>query len=669
MTVTIQIDEFSTGIRPQILPDGTWVSLGFTGQYMNATRDPIPLAVQRSIANKEFAVAESGDPEKPAMVGREIADASNANESWSVVAIASRGQDEKGRSTSFYRYFFCPGRGRIEAILAWIARYEKKNGHLPVFNPSETKHPGNSERFSFEPKTFPTTTLVNSPSKAVISLSSTRSYYDVHRWATEKANSQSQLIAWAFNAEALEKPWNFILIHTASDRAYAILGKAAANPPRVKTPVVADEQALKSAIKQLISSSEVKQTTLQTIENALKNEVPKAYWEDLLNSQGAINALNQKIYSPQMVRLMALRAIVMPTTLPETLVDWLKPEELLKNLNYNPTIHVLLELQTQLVSYWNDFPQIKNNCDTGFKLLERHPPPSGLFEKIGDYASKHFPHKNLSSFHYQLAAYFEQISKGHNGKISARIFEKAFPNELSSATFIPRNRSIVKDDIVKLPIVISCVIASLFLGFGGGFFWSEYLHSSDPTLDSSLPPSNPPTSPTVNPEFTSNPEAGQTDSPSESMLENLPAQGAEGTNDFSSDVNPIPANVYGEALEKFDSQTLPTIQNMVNDLEQELQGEGFIYLSDQLKNEIVYQLKLSLGNPDLNDELIVGKTNNLEPILDTDKQAWIQAIYTYQKQKKKLKNAGYILPGKTTIKVLKQEIKAKLKQPPPPSAP
>ncbi len=55
MTI-IQIHEFSTGIRPQINPDGSWVSLGFTGQYMNATIQPIPYAVQRAIANKEFAI-------------------------------------------------------------------------------------------------------------------------------------------------------------------------------------------------------------------------------------------------------------------------------------------------------------------------------------------------------------------------------------------------------------------------------------------------------------------------------------------------------------------------------------------------------------------------------------------------------------------------------------
>ena len=31
----IEIHEFSTGIRPQQIANGGWVSLGFTGQYMN----------------------------------------------------------------------------------------------------------------------------------------------------------------------------------------------------------------------------------------------------------------------------------------------------------------------------------------------------------------------------------------------------------------------------------------------------------------------------------------------------------------------------------------------------------------------------------------------------------------------------------------------------------
>jgi hypothetical protein len=69
----IEIHEFSTGIQVERVGTG-WVSRGFTGEYMNRTLDLIPVAVQRAITNREFAVAEGASSDEPAVIGREISD-------------------------------------------------------------------------------------------------------------------------------------------------------------------------------------------------------------------------------------------------------------------------------------------------------------------------------------------------------------------------------------------------------------------------------------------------------------------------------------------------------------------------------------------------------------------------------------------------------------------
>ncbi|BAZ86397.1 hypothetical protein [Dolichospermum compactum] len=82
-------------------------------------------------------------------------------------------------------------------------------------------------------------------------------------------------------------------------------------------------QALKPAIRKLIHSSQVKPEAVRVIVEGLEDEnVTPEDWETLFNKEGAEIAIKQKIYSPQMVRLITLRAIVIPETLQEFLA-WL----------------------------------------------------------------------------------------------------------------------------------------------------------------------------------------------------------------------------------------------------------------------------------------------------------------------------------------------------------
>ncbi|NEO93250.1 MAG: hypothetical protein F6K56_24735 [Moorea sp. SIO3G5] len=108
-------------------------------------------------------------------------------------------------------------------------------------------------------------------------------------------------------------------------------------------PATVDEQALKSAIKSLINSSQVKSEAVLEIAGALGNQkITSDYWHRLFDGQGAQHALSQNLYTPQFVRLITLRAMVIPETLPEFL-DWLN----IKGGRQRPDNNQVISLQFQ----------------------------------------------------------------------------------------------------------------------------------------------------------------------------------------------------------------------------------------------------------------------------------------------------------------------------------
>ena len=325
----IEIHEFSTGIHFQQRVNG-WVSLGFTGQYMNATINPIPQVVERSIANQEFALTEGSSTENPAIIGRIVG---SGNDAWSVMAVVTRGQDEVGRSAAFYRYFLCQGDNNLRFILTWWEQDQK-----PTFNPLDFE--GSPFLFmgeSGQPHlTKEDESLPFEQDQAIVLPAENQSdLFTLNALAIIKFNKSKKVlpVAWAFNVEALEKPERFQVIQPASQRACDGLKRAIANAAQVVSAINIDEAALKSAIRSLMNSSTVKPEAVQEIVKGLENkDVTADYWESLFNAQGADKAIKQKIYSSQMVRLITLRAMVIPESLPQFLA-WLnvqagkKPDE------------------------------------------------------------------------------------------------------------------------------------------------------------------------------------------------------------------------------------------------------------------------------------------------------------------------------------------------------
>ncbi|NLQ06980.1 hypothetical protein FLX35_02760 [Cylindrospermopsis raciborskii LB2897] len=83
------------------------------------------------------------------------------------------------------------------------------------------------------------------------------------------------------------------------------------------------QTSLKVAMRELIHSSQIKPEAVEVIVSGLQNsEISLEDWENLFNREGANIAIKQKVYSPQLIRLITLRALVLPKTLPEFL-GWL----------------------------------------------------------------------------------------------------------------------------------------------------------------------------------------------------------------------------------------------------------------------------------------------------------------------------------------------------------
>ncbi|MGA8896249.1 MAG: hypothetical protein WB539_13185 [Planktothrix agardhii] len=359
----IEIHEFSTGIQVERVGTG-WVSRGFTGEYMNRTLDLIPVAVQRAITNREFAVAEGASSDEPAVIGREISD---NGEEWSVIAVVTKGRDDRGRSASMYRYFLCKGIGNLGNILAWIINQRP----FPVFNPYDTRIIGNpaihqntgSDPINLKPELQ--SLLVNNPTPIIIPWQQPCAPLILNEMARQIPGNQ--LISWAFKVEALEQPTRFQVIQPASEKAEQLLQRITAVTPQY-TVNISGEQSIKSAIKGLSSREQVKIEQIIILENALNDpQINENYWKSLFDSQGAAQSRSQGIYSPQMVRLLTLQAILIPQMLSGYLI-WMSKRGK-QDDHYQTSENFQSEIINALSQLPNQTPRLINNLVEGVKIL------------------------------------------------------------------------------------------------------------------------------------------------------------------------------------------------------------------------------------------------------------------------------------------------------------
>ena len=356
----IEIHEFSTGINFETLPGGGWRSLGFkVGEYMNSTLPNIiphalpniPHAVEGAIRNKLFDVSKDRNNKWPTFVGRVVQ--GNRDSHWSVVAAVTPGSDEYGRSTSFYRYFLCEGADSLWKILAWMDDYREEYKKYPVFNPLETKSVGQPNSYNISFDNFqPSTPVVGETTPHIIEPGQC-DLNQINQMAKEKARATGQPVSWAYNVEALERPEAFLIIQPDSDQSYKRLmamGQEQASNIIGMLPPSEDGAAIETAIKGLISGSPIEPQWIQTLLTSLQeNQLTLEQWNTIFDDPGATKAIETNSSHPNMVRLLTLRAIVLPETLSEFL-SWLKIEKKTKKKNAEKQ-ETSLQFQSQLGNY------------------------------------------------------------------------------------------------------------------------------------------------------------------------------------------------------------------------------------------------------------------------------------------------------------------------------
>ncbi|MBP0020074.1 MAG: hypothetical protein J7647_21285 [Cyanobacteria bacterium SBLK] len=176
----------------------------------------------------------------------------------------------------------------------------------------------------------------------------------LNEMAKQMAKCNGGPIAWAFKVEALEQPRMFQVIQPGSDRAEDLLRRALASQPRLTTPI-AGEQAIKNAVKGL--TRKVKPEALLVLDNALENPaIDERFWEGIFNGQGADKARSQGLYSEQMVKLLTLRGMILPETLPE-FVQWMKARSGKQKEHWEICSH----FQSEICSYFQSEVLIESN--------------------------------------------------------------------------------------------------------------------------------------------------------------------------------------------------------------------------------------------------------------------------------------------------------------------
>lgn len=126
------------------------------------------------------------------------------------------------------------------------------------------------------------------------------------------------------------------------------------------------EQEINTAIKGLTRRKNLKKEHILVFENALANpEINSQIYTKYLNGNNTIMALQQAIYTSEMVRLLTLRAIIIPDALSEFL-EWLNNRKGKKKDHYEMCIDFQLSLGSFLS---NNTPFINYNLRLGVQLI------------------------------------------------------------------------------------------------------------------------------------------------------------------------------------------------------------------------------------------------------------------------------------------------------------
>lgn len=375
----IEIHEFSTGIEVKGTPTA-WESGGFTGEYMNRTIDPIPQTVLDSIANREFALAEGVVKAEPAIVGRVVK--GNDGEIWSVVAVVTRGRDDRGRGVSLYRYFLCQNDGHIETILRWMGQPPRE------FDPFEKRVIGQPHQANFNPKEVRLDKLekVQKMLDQMLDQSPPIVFSATERCMPLILNEITRILkpsgdrSWAYKVAMLERPESFQVIYPANSEAEKVISEVLKRR-QSSSALISGESDIKTAIGVVINGR-VKRKHIETLENALTNpQLDEKYWTSILDKEGALQAIREKVYGDRSVRLLTLKAMLVPTFLPDFLTWLANSKESEKH--YNTSLKLQERISRETKTFTEDFPELSKHLKKGIcRVIDRLVDQPKIFKEL-----------------------------------------------------------------------------------------------------------------------------------------------------------------------------------------------------------------------------------------------------------------------------------------------
>ena len=375
----IEIHEFSTGIEVKGTPTA-WESGGFTGEYMNRTIDPIPQTVLDSIANREFALAEGVVKAEPAIVGRVVK--GNDGEIWSVVAVVTRGRDDRGRGVSLYRYFLCQNDGHIETILRWMGQPPRE------FDPFEKRVIGQPHQANFNPKEVRLDKLekVQKMLDQMLDQSPPIVFSATEPCMPLILNEITRILkpsgdrSWAYKVAMLERPESFQVIYPANSEAEKVISEVLKRR-QSSSALISGESDIKTAIGVVINGR-VKRKHIETLENALTNpQLDEKYWTSILDKEGALQAIREKVYGDRSVRLLTLKAMLVPKFLPDFLAWLANSKESEKHYNTSLKLQERISRETQ--TFTEDFPELSKHLKKGIcRVIDRLVDKPKIFKEL-----------------------------------------------------------------------------------------------------------------------------------------------------------------------------------------------------------------------------------------------------------------------------------------------
>ena len=349
----IEIHEFSTGIEYEKTPLGGWTPQRLTREFINKTLDPIPQVIQIAINNQDFAIKESSATESPALIAREVG---HNGDQWSVLAVIIGVSDG---FSAYYRYFYSQSKGNIHHLVQWWI-----GETYPIFNPLETP-----EVRQYEPQKQHETPLdsfedlLKGTAPIIMPNDRLSSPMIIHTIAEKIAGNDD--IAWAWNVEELEYPQSFHVIYPHSPKAAQLISQAISPQLIPNQESTITEHDIKLAMQNLMNREEVKIEYLEVLETALGDAtIDENLWLSLFDGRGVSVAISEKIYTAELIRLLTLRAIIIPVTLPEFL-GWLP-----RNSKEKREAGISLKFQKQIIHKGTGkYPRITARVVLGVKLL------------------------------------------------------------------------------------------------------------------------------------------------------------------------------------------------------------------------------------------------------------------------------------------------------------